>query len=118
MKKDKLKEKLDKKVFESIREIVATVVETKRKRRELLKQLPIYKSQDDKTLEQIKKKCNSKLTDIVTGPMDIYQLNKELVNVMYHRSPEYLIILMEKRHDLEKYQSAIYVTHEDFKKYN
>jgi len=117
MKKDKLKEKLDKKAYESIREIVATVVETKRKRSELLKQPPIYKTQDDKTLEQIKKKCNSKLTDIVTGPMNISELNKELVNVMCHRSPEYVVILIEKRHDLGKYQGSIYITHEDFKKY-
>ena len=69
------------------------------------------------TLEQLKKKCNSRLTDIVGGPMDIYELHRELMNLVLHRSPEYIIVLIEKNKDIKKYKTTIYITKEDFERY-
>jgi hypothetical protein len=82
------------------------------------------KKRDKKTFEKLKKKCNSKLTDIVGGPMALDKISQELSNLELHRSPEYVIILLEKRLDLKKkydlkedYHGAIYITGRDFKKY-
>jgi len=69
------------------------------------------------TLEQLKKKCNSRLTDIVGGPMDIYELHRELMNLVLHHSPEYIIVLIEKNKDIKKYKTTIYITKEDFERY-
>ena len=68
-----------------------------------------------KNLEKIKTDCE-KLVDIVAGPMNVEQINNEIKNVMNHRSPEYLVIVMEKRKE-GKYQTAIYLTKEDCLKY-
>jgi len=68
-----------------------------------------------KNLEKIKKDCE-KLVDVVAGPMNVEQINNELKNVMNHRSPEYLVIVMEKRKE-GKYQTTIYLTKEDCLKY-
>jgi len=71
-----------------------------------------------KSITKIKRMCNKELTDIVTGPMDIFELHRELLNVMYHRSPEYVVITIEKDTKIKKYRSSIYITHEDFRKYD
>ena len=64
------------------------------------------------------KKINlEKLVDIVGGPMKLDELTDEIRNLMYHRSPEKVIITIEKNNDLKKYYSVIYITEEDFKKY-
>ena len=70
------------------------------------------------TINKIKRTCKKELTDIVTGPMDIFELHRELQNVMYHRSPEYVVITIEKDKTLKKYRSSIYITHEDFRRYD
>jgi hypothetical protein len=77
----------------------------------------LKKDKNKQIINQIREKCDSELTDIVGGTMNLYELNEELVNMMVHRSPEYIAILIEKRKDLKKYHSTIYITHEDFKKY-
>ena len=102
--------------YSSIKKLVAEVVELKKIKKNLKKELPC-KEKDKQTLEQIKKKCNSKLTDIVTGPMNINELHSELAKIMYHRSPEYVVILIEKDKTIQKLRSTIYITHEDFNKY-
>ena len=72
---------------------------------------------DIQAFKDIKEKCYSSLTDIVVGPMNIHDLNRELVNLVLHRSPEYVVILIEKNKKIKKYQTSIYITREDFKKY-
>ena len=68
-------------------------------------------------IKYLKGKCNSKLTDIVGGPMNLGELNLELISIMGHRSPEYMVILIEKDRKLKKYISTIYITKKDFEKY-
>jgi hypothetical protein len=102
--------------YSSIKKLVAEVVKLKKIKMGVKKELS-YKIKDKQTFKQIKEKCNSELTDIVTGPMNINELHSELAKIMYHRSPEYVVILIEKDKTIQKLRSTIYITHEDFNKY-
>jgi hypothetical protein len=49
--------------------------------------------------------------------MTLNELSDEIAAQFFHRSPEYMIILVEKRADLGKYHSTLYLTSEDFENY-
>ena len=66
---------------------------------------------------KIRKICNKELTDLVAGPMNLNELKEEIFNTVFHRSQDYMVILIEKRPELLKYHSTIYITKEDFKRY-
>ena len=70
-----------------------------------------------RVIDNIRAKCNEELTDVVAGPMTLNELAGEIANQCIHRSPEYMIILIEKRPELGKYHSTLYITHDDFKNY-
>jgi hypothetical protein len=57
------------------------------------------------------------LVDIVAGPMKLIDLNNELVRIMQHRSPEYLVMTIQKDKKIKKYYTTIYISKEDFSKY-
>ncbi|MEK6741804.1 MAG: hypothetical protein AABX91_02165 [Nanoarchaeota archaeon] len=75
------------------------------------------KQKNKKTIEDLRQKCNSELTDLVVGPMNLSELSDALASTVLHRSPEYIVILIEKRKNLKKYHSTIYITTEDFVNY-
>ena len=68
-------------------------------------------------IDSVRARCNEELTDVVAGPMTLNELASEIAFQCIHRSPEYMIILIEKRKDLGKYHSTLYITHNDFKNY-
>jgi len=70
-----------------------------------------------RVIDNVRAKCNEGLTDVVAGPMTLNELTSEIASQCFHRSPEYMIILIEKRPDLQKYHSTLYITHNDFKNY-
>jgi len=78
---------------------------------------PIKQNDLLRTLDNVRVKCNKELTDVVAGPMTLKELTNEIATQCIHRSPEYMIILIEKREDLQKYHSTVYLTSKDFKKY-
>lgn len=70
-----------------------------------------------RVIDNVRAKCNEELTDVVAGPMTLNELTSEIANQSIHRSPEYMIILIEKRPELGKYHSTLYITLEDFGNY-
>jgi hypothetical protein len=70
-----------------------------------------------RTIDKIRARCNEELTDVVAGPITLNELASEITFQCLHRSPEYMVILIEKRPDLQKYHSTLYITHKDFKNY-
>ena len=70
-----------------------------------------------RTIDSVRAICNEELTDVVAGPMTLNELADEIANQCVHRSPKYMIILIEKRHELGKYHSTLYITPNDFKHY-
>ena len=84
----------------------------------LLKQDFRWRVEDKmKTTTKIRRTCEKELTDIVGGLMDVDELKDDLKTLMAHRDPEYVIALMEKRKNSQKYHSTVYITQEDFKNY-
>jgi hypothetical protein len=70
-----------------------------------------------RVIDNVRAKCNEGLTDVVAGPMTLNELTREITFQCFHRSPEYMIILIEKRQDLQKYHSTLYITPKDFENY-
>jgi len=70
-----------------------------------------------RVIDNVRAKCNEELTDVVAGPMTLNELTTEIAHQCIHRSPEYMIILIEKRPELKKYHSTLYITLEDFRNY-
>ena len=70
-----------------------------------------------RTIDTVRARCNEELTDVVAGPMTLRELSGEIESQCIHRSPEYMIILIEKRKELGKYYSTLYITPKDFKNY-
>ena len=70
-----------------------------------------------KTNKKVRRICDAELTDVVAGPMKLDEIRDELASLVTHRSPQYMIVLIEKRPDLKKYYTAIYITHKDFARY-
>ena len=70
--------------------------------------------EEPRTIDSIK--ADSELTDVVAGPMTLTELCQEITKAALAKSPEYMVILMEKDPKIKKYRSAIYMTKEDFKK--
>jgi hypothetical protein len=68
-------------------------------------------------LTQIKNKCDSTLTDVTVGPMNINEVKEELRKTICHGPLEAAVVLMERTENKKKYQTRIYVTRDDFKKY-
>lgn len=67
-------------------------------------------------LDAIRAKADSSLVDVVSGPMKLAEVEQEIRNYVARKSPEYLVVLIEKRPDLLKYHTTIYVSKEDFSK--
>jgi hypothetical protein len=67
-----------------------------------------------KQLVEIKQVLEDRLVDICAGPMKLEEVSNELKRTMLAKSPEYLVILIEKRRDLQKYYSTLYITKSDF----
>jgi hypothetical protein len=82
-----------------------------------MKKYFIEMNKGKQTIKEIRKKCNSELTDIVTGPMNLEELSKELSTLNFHRSPESVIVMLEKRKNLKNLHGTVYITHKDFKNY-
>jgi len=70
-----------------------------------------------RTIDSVRAKCNEDLTDVVAGPMTLQELACEIASQCIHRCPEYMVILIEKRSELGKYHSTLYITPKDFKNY-
>ena len=68
-------------------------------------------------LEEIKRVCNLTLAEVVSEPMKLKELNKEISDLIIHHSPEYLVIIIEKDREIKKYKSTVYITYEDFMKF-
>ncbi len=70
-----------------------------------------------RTIDKVRARCNEELTDVVAGPITLNELANEVAFQCVHRSPEYMIILIERRSDLKKYHSTLYMTPDDFENY-
>jgi len=69
-----------------------------------------------RAIDAIRARANMDLVDITVGPMTLKELTNEIENIFYRKTPQSMVILIERREDIQKYQSAIYITKEDFKK--
>lgn len=74
-------------------------------------------NKSQRVIDSVRATCEERLTDVVAGPMTLNELRDEIFNQCVHRSPEYMIILIEKRKDLGKYHSTVYLTNGDFRNY-
>jgi hypothetical protein len=70
----------------------------------------------DKFRKALRRTLDSKLTDVVTGPMTLKELDREIYYWVGTKSPEYVVILIEKRPELQKYHTTVYMKKEDFNK--
>jgi hypothetical protein len=67
-------------------------------------------------IDAIRAKADKSLVDVACGPMNLSEVEREIRDYVAKKSPEYLVVLIEKRPDLLKYHTTIYVSKEDFKK--
>lgn len=70
-----------------------------------------------RTIDCLRARCNEDLTDVVGGCLKLEEVSDELRNLVYHRSPACMVILIKKRKDLKKYHTTIYIPKKDFKRY-
>lgn len=70
------------------------------------------------TQERIRNICNGSLVDIAGGCMKLDEVRDSIKDIMLHRSPEYVVVMIEKRKDLRKYHTTIYITQHDFRNYS
>lgn len=71
---------------------------------------------EPKTIDAIRARANLDLVDIVAGPMKLDEVTQEIRSLVYAKSPEYVVVLIEKDPKIKKYHTTIYITKEDFKK--
>ena len=72
--------------------------------------------QEPRAIAAIRARANETLVDVVAGPMKLEEVKREIERIVLTKSPEYVLILIEKREDLQKYHTTIYITPGDFKK--
>lgn len=59
-------------------------------------------------------RCEAGLTDLVTGSMSPEDASKEVQQLFDIRTPQGMIMVMEKRKDSDLYQTSLYISKEDF----
>jgi hypothetical protein len=81
--------------------------------------IPHHTDHEDepRVIDSIRAKCNLDLVDVVAGPMTLKELDREITSQCLHRSPEYMVILIEKNEQLKKYHTTLYITKKDFDNY-
>jgi hypothetical protein len=58
------------------------------------------------------------LVDIVSGKMTLKELTEEIRKLYLYRNPKYCIITIERDHKIKGMRGTIYITPEEFHKYN
>lgn len=58
------------------------------------------------------------LVDVTRGKMTLKELAKDIAFQMYHRSPEKLVITIERDDTVRGYVSTVYMSTEDFYKFD
>ncbi len=56
-------------------------------------------------------------TDVCEGPMQLNQLTRKIEHYILNKSPEKMVITIEKNKKIKKYYTTIYIPTKDFKKY-
>ena len=69
-----------------------------------------------RVIDCIRARANLDLVDVVAGSMNLNELTEHIRTHVYINSPDFMVILIEKRKDIQKYYSTVYSTKEDFKK--
>ncbi len=61
-----------------------------------------------RTVDAVRTKCNSELPIIASEALKLQQVRDSIERLVYKSSPEYMIILIEKRPEIQKYHTTIY----------
>jgi len=69
-----------------------------------------------RTIDSIRARANLEMTYTYTGLRIPKEVESELARLCFERSPEDIVILMQKDHTTGKYYTEIYITKEDFNK--
>ena len=62
-----------------------------------------------RAIDAIRARANMDLTNIVAEPMNFWQMNQQIYNTALTKSPEYMVILIEKDPKIKRYQASIYI---------
>lgn len=71
---------------------------------------------EPRVIDNIRAKANLGLVDVVAGLMTLNEVKDEITNLYSRKSPKYMVVLIEKGADAEKYHATLYITKEDFDK--
>jgi len=67
--------------------------------------------------DQIRVGKESKLVDVVVGPMSKSEVSREINALIDLRDPSYIAVIMRKNKGTNKYHTKMYITSHDFTKY-
>jgi hypothetical protein len=75
-----------------------------------------HESENLGIIYSIRGKLDSELVNIVSDHLTLNQLEARIANLVSNRSPEYMVILIEKDPKVKKYKSSIYINDKEYYK--
>lgn len=62
-----------------------------------------------RVIDCIRARANLDLDTVISEPMNFWQVNQQLYNTVLTKSPEYMVILIEKDPKIKRYHASIYI---------
>lgn len=62
-----------------------------------------------RVIDCIRARANMDLTSVISEPMNFWQVNQQIYTTVLTKSPEYMVVLIEKDKKIKQYRASIYI---------